>query len=96
MQTTLVSSKGQIIIPKSLREAQRWHAGTRLEIQHTAEGILLRPVTKTAKVPLATGLEAIRARIAYKGPAVSVEEMHDAVEQEAKRRNGVSKSNKRR
>jgi AbrB family looped-hinge helix DNA binding protein len=86
MQTTSVSSKGQIIIPKALREAHRWHAGTRLEIQHTAEGLLLRPVVETTRVPLAAGLEAIRARIAYKGPSVSIEDMHSAVVHEAKRR----------
>ena len=86
MQTTLLSSKGQIIIPKAMRDARHWHAGTRLEVQETAEGLLLKPVVANHKTPLAQGLAAIRQRIAYQGPAVSIEDMNAAVLSEAFRR----------
>lgn len=86
MQVTLLSSKGQVIIPKALRDQRQWHAGTRLQVLDTAEGLLLKPVTPSQKVPLAAGLAAIRDRIAYHGPAVSLEEMDDAVLREASRR----------
>ncbi len=87
MQTTLLSSKGQVIIPKAMRESHRWHAGTRLEALVTAEGVLLRPVSKTQKTSLPDGLAAIRRRIAHQGPAFSLEEMNAAVLREAARRN---------
>lgn len=86
MQTTLLSSKGQVIIPKTLRDAHRWHAGTRLEVQDTADGVLLRPVVKANKTELPAGLAAIRQRIAHQGPAVSIEDMNAAVLREAVRR----------
>ena len=86
MQTTLLSSKGQIIIPKALRDARHWHAGTRLEVQETAEGLLLKPIEMSQKTPLVQGLAAIRQRIAYQGPAVSIEDMNAAVLSEAARK----------
>jgi len=86
MQSTLLSSKGQVIIPKAMREARHWHAGTRLEVKDTADGLLLTPVQPRQKAPLAQGLAAIRNRIAYSGPIRSVEDMADAVVKEAQRR----------
>jgi AbrB family looped-hinge helix DNA binding protein len=86
MQLTLLSSKGQVIIPKAMREALHWHAGTRLEVKDTVEGILLTPVQPQQKAPLSQGLAAIRSRIAYNGPIRSVEDMADAILKEAQRR----------
>ena len=91
MQTTLVSSKGQIIIPKELRDQHRWHAGTRLVVEDTGDGILLKPLVDANKTALSKGLAAIRKRIAYKGPAVSIEEMNAAVSHEAVRRNKLTR-----
>ena len=92
MQTTLLSSKGQVIIPKTLRDAHRWHTGTRLEVLETAEGILLKPLEAAHKVALPAGLAAIRKRIAYKGRTVSMDEMNAAVLDEAARRNKPGKT----
>ena len=70
-----------------MRDARHWHAGTRLEVQETDEGLLLKPVIASRKTPLAQGLASIRQRIAYQGPAVSIEDMNAAVLREASRRN---------
>lgn len=86
MQTTLLSSKGQIIIPKALRDARHWRAGTRLQVQETSEGLLLKPIATNEEVPLAEGLAAIRKHIAYQGAAVSVDDMHTAILREAARK----------
>jgi len=83
MQTTVLSSKGQVIIPKTLRVARRWGPGTQLEVHDTPEGILLRPAAPKAKVDLASGLAAIRRRVAYPGPALSLADMDAAVLHEA-------------
>ena len=89
MSTTVLSSKGQVIIPKALRAARRWGPGTQLEVHDTPEGVLLRPAAPRAKVSLAGGLAAIRSRIGYRGPAIGLAEMDAAVLREAAVRAGV-------
>ena len=79
MQTTTLSSKGQVIIPKTLRAALRWAPGTQLEVHETPEGVLLRPAVLAQKASLPEGLAAIRRRVAYAGPTVSLEDMSAAV-----------------
>ena len=41
--TTTVSTKGQIILPKAIRQQRRWHSGTRLVVEDTEDGVLLKP-----------------------------------------------------
>jgi AbrB family looped-hinge helix DNA binding protein len=42
--TTIVSTKGQVILPKAIRQRRRWGAGTQLVVEDTPDGVLLRPV----------------------------------------------------
>lgn len=44
METTRLSSKGQVILPKSVRDARNWEAGTQFAVEQVAEGVLLRPL----------------------------------------------------
>jgi AbrB family looped-hinge helix DNA binding protein len=83
MQTTVLSSKGQVIIPKTLREARRWGPGTQLEVHDTPDGVLLRPAGPRQKVALPGGLAAIRRRVAYAGPVLSLAEMDTEVLRQA-------------
>ena len=83
MQTTLLSSKGQVIIPKMLRVARQWSAGTRLEVHDTPEGILLKHIAPAPKTDLKVGLKAIRQRLAYAGPTLRLADMDAAVLREA-------------
>lgn len=39
---TTVSTKGQVILPKAVRQRRDWNAGTRLIVEETEDGILLR------------------------------------------------------
>ncbi len=41
--TTTVSTKGQIVLPKAIRQLLRWESGTRLVVEPTPEGVLLKP-----------------------------------------------------
>ena len=40
--TTTVSTKGQIILPKAIRQQRRWRPGTQLVVEDTEEGVLLK------------------------------------------------------
>ena len=81
--TTKVSTKGQVILPKSVREHRRWKPGTRLVVEETEDGVLLR------QAPLfpATTIDRAFGMLKRKGQRpVSIEEMNEAVLAEAVRR----------
>ena len=80
--TTTVSTKGQVILPKAIRRELRWEAGTRLVVENTHEGVLLRP----ARVFAETRPEDVFGRLARDGPPRSLAEMEAGVLAEAKRR----------
>lgn len=40
--TTIVSTKGQVILPKAVRDHLRWPPGTKLVVEETGTGVLLR------------------------------------------------------
>ncbi|MCY3873455.1 MAG: AbrB/MazE/SpoVT family DNA-binding domain-containing protein [Rhodobacteraceae bacterium] len=42
MLTTTVSTNGQVILPRSVRRALLWEAGTRLVVEIAPEGVMLR------------------------------------------------------
>ncbi len=43
METTRLSSKGQVIIPKVFRSAHHWEPGLELMVIDTGDGLLLKP-----------------------------------------------------
>ena len=81
METTKLSSKGQIILPKSVRDSHHWAAGTEFLVEDTAEGIMLRP----AKSFRPTILQDVVGSTGYKGPARTLEEMEAAIAQGARK-----------
>ncbi len=81
-QTTIISTKGQVILPKAIRDLRHWPAGTRLTVESTSDGVLLKP----AAIFPPTSIEEMFGSLAYAGKAKSIEEMDAAVAAEAKRR----------
>jgi AbrB family looped-hinge helix DNA binding protein len=84
LDTTRLSSKGQIIIPKALRDARGWQPGTAFEIEEVDGGVLLRAVRA---FPI-TKLEDVSGSLVWNGPARTLADMDAAVAREAKRRVG--------
>jgi AbrB family looped-hinge helix DNA binding protein len=80
--STIVSTKGQIILPKAIREQRHWHAGTRLVVEDTKDGVLLR----TAPVFPPTRGEDVFASLPYQGPPKTLAAMEAGIAAEAKRR----------
>lgn len=79
--TTTVSTKGQVILPKAIRAGRQWKAGTRLEVEDTPQGVLLR----AAPLFPATRIEDVFGCLNYSGPPTSIEEMDAGVLAEARR-----------
>jgi len=82
METTKLSSKGQIVLPRAIRLARNLTTGTEFLVEDTPAGILLRPLKPFA----ATTVDEVFACLRYKGKAKSLDEMDAAVLAEAKRR----------
>lgn len=80
--TTIVSTKGQVILPKAIRDQRHWPAGTRLTVEDTADGVILKPIPLFEQ----TDIDAVFGSLTYEGPALSIEDMDAAVAAEAKRR----------
>ena len=85
-RTTVISTKGQVILPKAIRRHRRWDAGTRLLVEDTAEGVLL----KAAPVFSPTRPEEVFASLRYSGVPKSIEDMEAGIVAEAKRRHARS------
>lgn len=82
METTRLSSKGQVIVPKAVREARNWLPGTEFLVEEVEEGILLRPL----KPFKATKLEDVIGCTGYSGPVRSLGDMERAIAQGTKDR----------
>jgi AbrB family looped-hinge helix DNA binding protein len=81
MEITRLSSKGQFILPKAVRDAHDWTPGTAFLVEDTADGVLLRPV-----MPAPSRLDDVVGCLHGKGPARTVEEMNAAIGNEVRAR----------
>jgi len=79
---TTVSTKGQIILPKAIRQRRNWAPGTRLVVEDTPDGVLLR----AAPVFAPTRTEEVAGMLGYRGRPKTTEEMDAAITVEVKRR----------
>jgi len=80
--TTVVSTKGQVILPKSIRQHRHWEPGTRLVVEETPEGVLL----KAAPVFAPTRPDDVYGFLPHQGPPKTLEDMEASIVAEAKRR----------
>ncbi|MEA3060986.1 MAG: hypothetical protein QOJ94_767 [Sphingomonadales bacterium] len=77
---TRLSAKGQVVIPKPVRDALGLEAGQALDVTTVAGGVLLRPAAhKSGRSfgEITRRLREIASR--YNGPPVSIEEMNETI-----------------
>jgi AbrB family looped-hinge helix DNA binding protein len=77
--STRLSAKGQVVIPKAIRDASGWHSGLELVVETTEDGVVLRPRALTR----ARAAEELLGCTGYRGPRRSLAEMDAAVRREA-------------
>jgi len=75
IETTRLSSKGQIVVPKSIRDEREWLAGTEFVVEHAKEGILLRPLRPFPR----TELKDVAGSLSYHGKRKTLKDMDKAV-----------------
>ncbi len=81
MDTTRLSTKGQVVLPKELRSARAWVPGTEFTVEATPEGVLLRPVARVGKYSV-SDLAGILKR---PGKALTDKQIEEAMVREIKR-----------
>jgi AbrB family looped-hinge helix DNA binding protein len=79
---TRVSTKGQVVLPKAIRDRRNWTPGTALTIEDRPEGVLLKASPSFAP----TKVEDVFGRLGPVDRALTIEEMDAAVMAEARRR----------
>ncbi|WP_027053440.1 AbrB/MazE/SpoVT family DNA-binding domain-containing protein [Mesorhizobium erdmanii] len=79
---TTISTKGQVILPSAIRKRKDWGAGTRLLVEDTPDGVLL----KLAPAFAPTRPEDVFGVLPHSGKPKAMEEMDAAVLAEARRR----------
>lgn len=79
METVKLSSKGQFILPKSIRDRHHWEAGTEFVIIDRGAELVIKPT----RVFPPTELESADTPSVYQGRPLSLEEMEQAVSTEA-------------
>ena len=82
METTRLSTKGQIILPKAVRDSQAWGPGTEFTIEVRGDGILLRPAVR---FPV-THLDDVAGFLSSRRKPKTLAQMSANIRREVKRR----------
>ena len=74
---TKLSVKGQVVIPKDVRDALHWEVGVPLSVTRTGDAVILRPTrAKRERISYAE----FRQRVPkYEGPPVPTEDMDSKI-----------------
>ncbi len=93
MEKTKLSSKGQVIIPKAVRDKKGWQAGEELIVEDRPDGVLLKRQSPFKP----TTLDEVIGIAGYKGPPKTIEDMNAAVDEMFRREwtmDGTKRSSK--
>lgn len=74
--TIKLSSKGQLVIPKSIREELHWDEGIELTLVPVDNGLMLQTPNKAGKRNLAD----LQGMLHYEGPPISLQTLCKPVE----------------
>lgn len=69
--TLTLSSKGQIVIPKEIRDQLHWHTGTQITLLAGTSGVTLRSVPKKK----GRRFEDLIGMLKHDGPPLSTEDL---------------------
>lgn len=82
MATTRLSTKGQVILPKSVREAGQWAPGTEFEVTARDGGVFLAPVPQRKRYTL----DDLIGCLPYEGPPKTLEDMQRGIDEAMRER----------
>jgi len=82
MAKTRLSGKGQVIIPKEVRERHGWRPGAELEVEDRGDAVVLRAAQAFPRKSVAQVFGCLK----YDGPPLTGGQMNAAVAREARKR----------
>ena len=82
METTRLSTKGQIVLPLNLRTSRAWEPGREFTVEETTDGVLLRPIRLFPE----TDLDAVAGCLRFEGKPKTLAAMRAAIGREVRRR----------
>ncbi len=72
---TRLSAKGQIVIPKDVRDRLGWVQGHDLEVIPMGDGVMLRPATRLKKKSIEEATRELRQIYRHEGPPIPIEKL---------------------
>jgi len=82
METTRLSTKGQIILPKRIRASRSWKPGMEFIVEEAGDAVLLRPAGHFPEV----ALEQVAGCLRFKGKPKTLAQMRAAIKREVLKR----------
>lgn len=81
-----ISSKGQLVLPKAVRDAHGLGPGSEVEVESVGDTIVLKPRVRKPRKGRVYTLDEVAGMLKYNGPPVSIRDMDRAIEEEFRRR----------
>jgi len=75
MDIAKLSTKGQLVIPRKLRERHGWTTGTEFGLEEQGDALVLRPLVAFRTTTVQDLLGCLR----HEGPALTLDEMDEAI-----------------
>jgi AbrB family looped-hinge helix DNA binding protein len=92
VETTKLSSKGQVVLPKPVRETLGWTQGMEFRIEANEQGVLLRPL----RCFQPTTLREVIGSAGYSGRRMTTADMQSAIRKGLKGRRAHGRYDGRR
>jgi AbrB family looped-hinge helix DNA binding protein len=74
---TTLSTKGQMVLPKAMRDLNQWKAGTKLAVKQIPGGVTITMVETKKKY----SVDDVFGMLKYDGPPLSEEEMDRRIDE---------------
>lgn len=77
MTAAKFSTKGQLVVPKELRDIYNWSAGTAIELVDEGDGVKIKPIAGKKRYTI----DDLYGMLPYSGPPKTLEDMQRGIDE---------------